>query len=478
MNLPAHPISPSASPVTRALSAAASRAVNGTRAERRRSGERGSALLAALCFAAVLAVALSSYMTLCYRSLQMSSRNLNSGHSVELAETGMEEALWALHNNDWTDWTITGKTATKTLSGFTYDNGATGSANLTITNYDGTTGTRTLSVTGVTQLSDGTSIRRTLSSNSAQAPLFVNAIAATTSTVAFTSGGTADSYDSSLGTYASQTPSYSAIVASLAPATSSATVQLVNAQIKGYATSLYSGGPAYSTSGRVYGPLTPATTKIDSSRISRNPYQPVFNIQNVSGSGTVLYDPDVGTTTTIGSPTDTVPAIYYSSGLDLLDSTKIIVDGPVRLVVSGSLYIGLCCDDPTTCPACLAGGLSSIEVTANGTLEIFVAGDIAIHGNGINNLTLDPKRVAIYSTNTLTTPDLKTTVPYYGVAYTPTGDFTVAGDSTTVYGAIVARKVNLTGATPAIHYDLNLRNAVFAGVDMPYAVANLREISP
>ena len=65
-----------------------------------RTSERGSALLASLCFAMVMAIALGSYLTLCTRSLQLSTRNLNSAHSVELAETGMEEALWALNKND------------------------------------------------------------------------------------------------------------------------------------------------------------------------------------------------------------------------------------------------------------------------------------------------------------------------------------------------------------------------------------------
>src|SRR3954464_7404854 len=90
------------------------------------TSNRGAAMLAALCFSLVLAIALSSYITMCYRSLQMSTRNANSGHAVELAETGMEEALWALHANDWTGWTVSGKSATKTLTGFTFDGGTTG----------------------------------------------------------------------------------------------------------------------------------------------------------------------------------------------------------------------------------------------------------------------------------------------------------------------------------------------------------------
>src|ERR1019366_12817 len=101
------------------------------------SDTRGAALLAALCFSLVLAIVLSSYITMCYRSLQMSARHGSSGHSVELAETGMEESLWALHNNDWTGWSISSYTATKTLTGFLYDSHARGSASLLIANLGG-----------------------------------------------------------------------------------------------------------------------------------------------------------------------------------------------------------------------------------------------------------------------------------------------------------------------------------------------------
>jgi len=428
----------------------------------RPASERGSALLAALCFATVLAIALGSYITVCYRTLELSTRTLQGTQTIELAETGMEEAIWALNKNDWSTWTISGTTATKTLTGFSYDNQVTGRINLTVASYDGSAGPRTLTVSGTTERPDGTTQTRTLTATSAPAPLFVNAIAATTSTVVFSSGGTVDSYDSALGNYASQTPTYSAIVASDATPAGSATVQLVNAQIKGHVASLFSGGPSYSTGATLKGPATPEATKIDSSRISSSPYQPVFTIKNISGAGTTLENPATGSVTTLGSPSDTSPQIFYSTGLDLTGTTRIVIDGPVQIVVAGAFYVGL------------NGGSPSIEVTANGTLEVFVSSDIAIYGNGISNQTEDPSRMAIYGTNNLSVPDMNTATPYHGVIYTPSGNFTVAGNST-IHGAIVAKKVSLTGSAPAIHYDVNLRKSVFAGVQTPFAISDWRE---
>jgi hypothetical protein len=428
-----------------------------------RRANRGAALLAALCFATVLAIALGSYITVCYRSLAMSSRNMSATRSVELAESGMEDALWALNNSNWTGWAIAGNTATKTLGGFAYDNGATGTVTIAIANYDGSAGARTVTVTGTTTQADGTQISRSLTSLSAPAPLITNAVAATTGTVKFSAAGTGsliDSYDSAAGLYTAQTPGYSAVVSSGSTSTSSATVQLTNAQVKGYVATL-STGPSYSTSAKLVGPSTPGTTKIDEGRISTSPYQPVFDIKSISGAGTSLYNPANGSTTTIGTPGGS-PALYYSSGLNMVSTTKIVVDGPVRLVISGNLYVGL------------SGGSPSIEITNSGSLEIFVSGDIAIYGNGVNNLTKLPKKCVIYGTNSLTAPDMNTATAFYGVIYTPTGDFKVLSNNG-IYGAIVARNVTFSGASPQVHFDVDLRNQAFSGVDTPFAVSDWRE---
>lgn len=431
---------------------------------RGRARENGSALLAALCFASVLGIALASYTALCQRTLEMSTRALHGSRCVELTDTGMEEALWAMNKNTWTGWTITGTTATKTLTGFTFENGVTGEVRLTVETYNSSTGTRRVTVSGIAHVPNVGDITRTLTSTSVRAPLFVNAIAATNGTVSFSSGGGADSYDSGLGTYASQTPTFSAVIASEAEPSTSANILLTNAQIKGYVASRYSGGPSFSTNAKVIGPSTPLTTKIDWNRIVSSPYQPVFAIRTISGTGSTLANPPLGSTTTIGSPTDTVPAIYYCTGLDLTGTTKIIVDGPVQLVVSGAFYIGL------------NGGANtaSIELSATGSLEVFVAGDIAIYGNGIRNVSQDPRRLAVFGTNSLTVPDMNTTVPYHGVIYTPRGNFTVAANSV-IYGALVAKKVSCTGTAPALHYDLRLRRTVFSGIDTPFAVLDWRE---
>ena len=120
------------------------------------SRERGSALLAALCFAAVLALVLGSYLAVCDTAMQLSNRTLEGERSAQLAEAGFEQALWALNNNNWSGWTTNSSgTATKTITGFSYEDGSTGSIILTITNYAASPGTsRTLTTQGVVTLSN------------------------------------------------------------------------------------------------------------------------------------------------------------------------------------------------------------------------------------------------------------------------------------------------------------------------------------
>lgn len=409
-----------------------------------------------MCFATVLALSLGSYMTLCYRTLELSSRTMQSTRGLELAETGMEEALWSLNKNSWTDWSLSGTTATRTIGGFTFDNGATGSVSLTVTNYNGSLpANRTVTVTGTVTQADGKVLNRTLTSESVKAPLFVNAVAGTAGRVRFRSGGSADSYDSTLGEFTEQTPGFSAVISSASTSTSTVPVQLTNAQIKGYVSSYWESGPSYSTSARLMGPTTPATTKIDTSRLSTSPYQPIFEEILPTGSGYTL----PSSSAIVGTAGATTPTTYYASEIDLKSSQTLTVDGPVVIRVYGDVFIS---------------NTARIRVTANGSLRLHFGGDLGIGGFGIQNDTRVPRNVILISTfNPYESFSISTGAAFYGVIYTPNSSLSISS-SLAFYGAIVARSVNMS-ASPAIHYDLALRKVHFDGLEVPYSVSSWRE---
>ena len=198
------------------------------------TSERGAAMLAALCFAAVLAISLSSYLALCFTSLSISTRNQLQSRCSEVSEMGIEQALYALNNSDWTIWNM-GTNAlgqptasaefTLTSSGLAltstaptplyFGNGAYGTVTVTVTNY-------VLNSTSIAGSNPGPSINAqasvvmpaysggstpasisastTYSAStgllSGAAPLFVNAVSATAGRVRFRNAGTIDSYNS------------------------------------------------------------------------------------------------------------------------------------------------------------------------------------------------------------------------------------------------------------------------------------------
>lgn len=102
---------------------------------RPQSRQRGSVVLVALCFVAVLAIAVTTYITLSSRAMNFSARTYNGSLSAQLAEIGMELTMSALNNGSWTGWTTSGATATRTHTpAANYGQGITASVKILVTN--------------------------------------------------------------------------------------------------------------------------------------------------------------------------------------------------------------------------------------------------------------------------------------------------------------------------------------------------------
>ena len=464
--------------------------------------ERGSAMLAALCLAMVFAISLSSYIALCYTSLNMSTRTVAIAHCNELGEAGVEQALYSLNTNDWSLWTISGTSATANLtmtsSGFAatstsptplnYGNGINGTVQVTVNNYTNyqnnaspgpsisSQATMTLPSyqgAGANTISSTTTYSASTSPATAAAPVFVNAVAAITGTVRFRAAGTVDSYNSypppytSYVNYAAQTPGYSAVVLSQDDTTAAASVRLGNAQVHGYAVGYNYFYPSttnwlsYGAGGKVVGPNTLPATSIDSTRLvtSPIPYQP-FVMETPVGSLTLDYpslpasvSTDTTTfnkTATIGLTTSTRP-IVYNAGTGINLASKILtVQGPVIIICYGNVT--------------LSGTGQIILSTPQASLQIFLEyGNLALGGNGIVNTNTYPlpKKLCILSTTnqwgtaTFTAAASTVATAFYGEIYLPYMTLSVT-TSPMIYGSLVASSISFTGS-PTIHYDRALR---------------------
>jgi hypothetical protein len=451
------------------------------------SSERGAAMLAALCLAMVFVIVLSSYITLCYTSLKMSTRNMMASHAVELAEAGLEQALYAQNvSNGFTTggWTTSGGVASATMTmtsgGFVLTstsptalnmgNGVTGQVYVQVSGYATSspiyTSTATLSIPN-----QDADVIRTVTTTGARAPVFVNAVAATTGTVRFQSAGLVDSYNSALGPYSSP-GTYSAVILSQRT-TTNRSVRLNNAVLQGYAVGYDSSSPTMPPTSTWFSPTTGSTTvksslstgpKIDTTRLISNPlpYQPTQNEALPNGSGNLPAGCCVGATNvmsrayTFNSPAS--ETIYYANGINLTNAT-VQIQVPVVIILYGNLNIS---------------GTGSIQFTAPGaSLLIFAEnGSVSITStNGINNTSGTPlaKRCVIMSTtnNNPSGPANSNTVtfatnnPFYGELYFPYLPVTIGSTSPattpTIYGSIVGSSVTFA-TSPAIHYDTALRN--------------------
>ena len=116
-----------------------------TASRRRLASERGSMLLTAMLFATGIALVLGSYLALSRTTLKVAHRTFFANDAANLAEAGLEEALYCFNQmaggtaagTAWTGWTISGTNAMRTLAPFNRDQNAVGVTKVYVKGYDG-----------------------------------------------------------------------------------------------------------------------------------------------------------------------------------------------------------------------------------------------------------------------------------------------------------------------------------------------------
>lgn len=334
-----------------------------------------------------------------------------------------------------------------------------------------TTGAPVAYAEATVNLGDNTTSVSQLRATIEPAALFPNALAAAQTITLSGGSATIDSYDSVTDPNAI-TPGYAAVLA--AGATSGTALTIGNGtNVKGYVAAYSSSSSPYAplasfgSSATVKGASSPITPNVDTSRVSRSPYIPDFDILSVP-SYTTLADIDTLSTSqkTLGTAGATTPLVLtYAANLDLNDADDILtIIGPVVLNVQGSLRI----NNPN----------AKITIAETGSLRIHVSGRLRLDsgGGGIVNETKDPKKCVILSTATTNDHNFSTSQYFYGVIYMPDEDLNIDAATATIFGAISARNITVTGNLN-LHYDTSLRYATFSGVDQPYTVTSWSELA-
>lgn len=135
------------------------------------SSERGSLLLVALLFAAGISLVLVSYLDLGRTSLKLGHRSFFAQDATNLAEAGLEEAIYCFNQmaagtpaaTAWSEWTLSGSNAMRTLPPFNRDQNAVGIVKVHVTGYDGSNAAPVvLSQVAITPFDGGAPMVKTL----------------------------------------------------------------------------------------------------------------------------------------------------------------------------------------------------------------------------------------------------------------------------------------------------------------------------
>lgn len=397
------------------------------------SSRRGSALIGVLILVMLLSISGGAYLQVALNEYRQSMRNVQLQASMNVAEAGVEEAIHAMHHDNWSNWnTLASDVYYRIFPVVQYFNNRTQIR--VLADVRNTNNPVLVSEGSVERGSVW--IQKQVRIELARRSVFANGLTAR-NTVRFNGNRvTVDSYDSRNGPYDPLlNRNDRGSVGSIAVSVDAVDIQ--NADVLGF---VATGGsfPQVGANGSIRGFESPVGTKIDSSRITTDFYA---DLPMPSAPALPAGTPTSLPGNTIGDPLQPDKTIYYKlSTLNIGNGQKLNVIGSVVIVVDGKLEVK-----------------GEVEVLDTGTLRMYVNGDIDVGGNGIINSTQSPQRMLIYGTNpTVSAQEIKLhgNGAVHGAIYAPNAELNLrgGGHSGSLFGAAVAYGIVING-TYTFHYD-------------------------
>ncbi len=164
---------------------------------------RGSVLLVAIFLTAGVAIALGSYLRLATQATRLSQRTLFAGAAMNVAESGLEEAMWSANKSRtdaataWTGWTLEDGGAKRTFDYGTLSGGGHSQVKVYVSDTSLGDGAFVIS-RGIVTPSIGEPVERWVRIQLKKRSPFANGTVGNTINL---SKATFDSYDSSKGAY-------------------------------------------------------------------------------------------------------------------------------------------------------------------------------------------------------------------------------------------------------------------------------------
>lgn len=458
--------------------------------------------MVAMILSIALAFAVGSYISLALSTLRSATRSYYYNTAFNVAEAGLEEALWALNNDNWAKRSWTGNTS-KTLIGaldspdVTDANGIRSYFNVFVENA--TASAPTITSEGVVAMQNGSVIRKQIRINARQSSLFLPPFTAITNLKL--NGGQIDSYHMANGNYTTAIREYGTTVASPtltigdisigSPADiyGYVTVGVGAANASGFVSSIKGSVTGENTAAGQDGVTTAGSNLIDTNRIAYDFYQS-FPMPTEPTEDFLLPIPssDANGMIVLGDPTGATVKRYQITNLTVPNKETLLVVGPVEIKVQGALTVGAqsavvvltgtfstaaTTKGNTTIPGITYTAATTTDTTGAivpaASLKIYAYGDLAISGNGDlvggtipgTNIGVDPTKLQILG---LAPVSQNISVGGNGnlaaALYAPHANVVFNGGGSSGYfaGATIANNITVNGSGYRIRYPEEMAN--------------------
>jgi Tfp pilus assembly protein PilX len=449
--------------------------------------QRGSLLIVSMIMCAIIGISIASYIRLGQTSQVISNRALYNNGAMNLAENGMEEAMYSINkmvadaSYSWTTdgWTSAngGVDMQRKWTNFTFDQNARGTVRVYVKNADGALAPIILARSTVT-LGGITSapIEKWIRVQLAMTSKFANGLVAK-NTISFSgNNASVDSWnsdpDSNPGTaavpYSAGVKDDNGSVGSIS--VSVAAVGVNNADIWGYVAT--GGSPASVGSNGLVGPWGTAAGTIAAGHSSTDFSASFDNVTAPSAT----YTPIAAITGNMSLPSGAGVAAA-ADGKYYIECPSVNFNNKTLTIEAGKEVVLKLTDSTTAIN--IGGGSGAINIALTGKLVVYAAGDIKIAGSGVMNGSTaaasanQPINCQFWGTKTSGTQDIQIAGngALSAIVYAPFGSVKINGNGD-VCGSVVANDITVVG-NAAFHYDESLGS--FGG--NPYRVAAWTELT-
>ena len=388
------------------------------------SREKGAALFLSVLTGVVMLGLTTPFLVKMSGSYHLTEKSYKSMAAMNLAEAGIELAIWEINFGDISSWSGTNSERTLSISNFSAADG-TVIGDISIIVYNPQLLTPMIESTGIVAWAGSQNITKTLRSgleSGGPLPLFNFGLFGQIG-VTLGLNASIDSYDSRQGPYGGDNIHSLGHVGTNAGTYGCVTLD-ENSIIHGSALTGYQSNPDQIIVQGNGSNITGQKTTLDQ----------VKELPSVPAPTGLTY---WGNLTASGSSTTISQSGQYAN-FTLNNNALVTISSNVVLYITGTLTLS---------------NNAEIRISNGCTATFYFGGDWNLSSNSMfNNLSQDPSKLVIYGTDTFTgSKTFRNNFATYAAMYVPKADVTFANNAA-IYGSIVANSFNIANNL-AFHYD-------------------------